>query len=124
MIKNLACSKPVFALFLCFAVLFACTSPVWAQTASTGALTGTITDPSGGVIVGATVELTSRATGQGRTTTSDSAGTYIFSLLQPGNYSVKVSAVGFKTAQVDSVTVSVLWSPATIRRSSICLLVW
>jgi hypothetical protein len=111
MIKNLACSKPVFALFLCFAVLFACTSPVWAQTASTGALTGTVTDPSGGVIVGATVELTSRATGQGRTTTSDSAGTYIFSLLQPGNYSVKVSAVGFKTAQVDSVTVSVAETP-------------
>jgi hypothetical protein len=111
MIKNLVCSKPVFALFLCFAVLFACTSPVWAQTASTGALTGTVTDPSGGVIVGATVELTSRATGQGRTTTSDSAGTYIFSLLQPGNYSVKVSAVGFKTAQVDSVTVSVAETP-------------
>ena len=53
-------------------------------------LTGTVTDPSGGVIVGATVTATNVGTGQERTVTTDSSGAYKFSLLQPGNYSVKI----------------------------------
>jgi Carboxypeptidase regulatory-like domain len=111
MTKNLVFSKFVLALLVSLAVLFACTSPAWAQTSATGALTGTVTDPSGGVIVNATVELTNKGTGQARSTTTDSAGEYKFSLLQPGNYSVKVSASGFKTAEVDSVTVNVAETP-------------
>jgi len=109
--NNLVFSKFAFAVFLCLAVVFACTSPLGAQTAATGALTGTVSDPSGGVIAGASVELTSKATSQSRTTTTDSTGAYKFSLLQPGDYSMKVSAAGFKTAQVDSVTVSVAETP-------------
>lgn len=62
-----------------------------AQTPSTGALTGTVTDPSGGVISGATVTLTS-ATGQVRTATTNANGSYKFGLLPPGNYSVAFSA--------------------------------
>src|SRR6202044_3459276 len=68
-------------------------------------------DPSGGVIVGASVELTSIATGQTRTATTDSSGEYKFALLQPGNYSVKISASGFKTATVGNVTVNVAETP-------------
>ena len=85
------------ALFLCLMVLLAGTSAVSAQTASTGALTGTVTDQSGGVVSGATVTATNNGTGQSRTATTDSSGTYKFSLLNPGNYSVKFSANGFKT---------------------------
>jgi hypothetical protein len=80
---------------------------MWAQSATTGALTGTITDPSNGVVVGAIVTADNRATGQERTTTTDASGVYKFSLLPPGEYSVKISASGFKTAQVGSVTVNV-----------------
>jgi hypothetical protein len=88
-------------------VLLAGTSAVWAQTASTGALTGTVIDQSGGVVAGATVSMTNNGTGQERTATTDSSGTYKFSLLPPGNYSVKFSANGFKTSTVPSLTVSV-----------------
>ena len=95
------------ALFLCLMVLLAGTSAVWAQTASTGALTGTVIDQSGGVVAGATVSMTNNGTGQERTATTDSSGTYKFSLLPPGNYSVKFSANGFKTSTVPSLTVSV-----------------
>jgi Carboxypeptidase regulatory-like domain len=78
-----------------------------AQTPETGALTGTVTDPSGAVIVGATVTITNLGTGQSRTTTTDASGSYKFSLLPPGSYSAKFSARGFKEAQVSSVTVNV-----------------
>ena len=111
MSKRLVCPKFVFSLFLCFAVLCACASPMWAQTGTTGALTGTVTDPSGAVISGATVTATSLATSQERTTTSDASGSYKFSLLQAGNYSIKFSAPGFKTSEVPSITVNITETP-------------
>src|ERR1039458_8754901 len=98
-----------------FAVLLVCASVCLAQTASTGGLTGTVTDQSGGVIVGTTVTATNVGTGQSRTTT-DNSGTYKFSLLNPGAYSVKFSANGFKTSTVQSVTVSVTETPVLDQR--------
>jgi Carboxypeptidase regulatory-like domain len=94
------------SLFACFVLLFVCATVSLGQTASTGALNGTVTDPSGAVIAGATVTLTS-ATGEVRTATTDASGSFKFSLLQPGTYSVKFSAAGFKTASVPAVTVNV-----------------
>jgi outer membrane receptor protein involved in Fe transport len=93
-----------------------CVSPALAQSASTGALTGTVTDPSGGSIANATVTATSLGTGQSRTTTTDASGSYKLSLLPPGDYSVKISASGFKTAEVPSITVNVTETP-TLNRS-------
>ena len=78
-----------------------------AQSATTGALTGTVTDPSGGVISGAMVAASSKATGQERTTSTDASGLYKFSLLPPGDYSVKFTATGFKTSTVAPVSVNV-----------------
>jgi Carboxypeptidase regulatory-like domain/TonB-dependent Receptor Plug Domain len=92
----------VCLLSLCFSPLSA-----RAQSSETGALSGTVSDPSGGVIAGATVTATNLATGQARTVTTDTNGVYKASLLPPGNYSVKFSASGFKTIEVPSVTVNV-----------------
>src|SRR5579863_2314987 len=100
-----------FAFLVCLAVLFVCVSPIWAQSGTTGALTGTVTDPSGGVIVGANVTATNLGNGQERTVATDSAGAYKFSLLAAGNYSVKFSAAGFKTAEVPTVTVNITETP-------------
>ncbi|MGD0955824.1 MAG: carboxypeptidase-like regulatory domain-containing protein [Candidatus Acidiferrales bacterium] len=108
--------KVACALLVCLLALFICVSPAPAQSASTGALTGTVTDPSGAVISGATVTATNLATGQSRDTTTDASGSYKFSLLPPGNYSVKLSASGFKTAEVPSVTVNVT-ETAVVNRS-------
>ena len=68
---------------------------LFAQTAGTGALTGTVTDPSGAVIAGATVTITNNGTGQARTAMTGSDGVYKFSLLPPGSYKVKFEATGF-----------------------------
>ncbi len=78
-----------------------------AQTASTGALTGRITDPSGAAVPNATVTATSVDTSQTRTTMTEADGTYKFSLLPPGNYRLRIEANGFKAVEIPSLTVLV-----------------
>jgi Carboxypeptidase regulatory-like domain len=93
-------------------VLFICLSTVFvpsfmAQTASTGALTGTIKDPSGAVIPNATVTATSVDSGAARTATTGADGAYRFTLLPPGNYRVRIEASGFKPVEIPTATVNV-----------------
>ena len=90
-----------------------------AQSAGTGALTGTVTDPSGAAITSATVTLTSNDTNQSRTAATGSDGTYRFNLLPPGNYKVSFAAAGFKTAEVPSVGIAVTETPVLDRRLEI-----
>ena len=77
-----------------------------AQTATTGQITGTIHDPSGAVIAGAKVVLTS-PTGQTRATESSGEGYYRFSGVEPGEYSLEVTAAGFATYTATGITVGV-----------------
>ena len=97
----------VGALFLACLSILLLSSSVIAQTASTGALAGTVRDASGAVIPNATVTATSVDTGQARTTMTGTEGTYRFALLSPGNYRVRIEAGGFKAAEIPSATVSV-----------------
>ena len=85
----------------------ALTSSLLAQSAGTGALTGTVRDASGGVVPGVTVTLTSTDTNQTRTTITGEDGSYRFALLPPGTYGVRFTIPGFKTSEVSSVTVRV-----------------
>jgi hypothetical protein len=77
------------------------------QTATTGALTGLITDPSGAIVVGAQVKVTNEATGETRTVTSRADGMYVVPLLPPGKYGIEISQKGFKTASVSGRSVAV-----------------
>src|ERR1700733_15651433 len=95
--------------------MFAVVSRVQAQSASTGALTGVVTDPSGGSIAGATVTATHLGTGQSRSTSTEADGSYKISLLPPGNYSVKFTPSCFKTAEVPSITVDITETPVLNR---------
>src|ERR1700757_2514014 len=64
------------------------------QTTSTQIL-GTVTDPTGASVVGATVEVLRTATGEKRTVTTDASGGYILPSLEIGTYDVTVQAAGF-----------------------------
>jgi hypothetical protein len=99
-----------FVLALIFGLL-GFTSVLLAQSAGTGALTGTVSDPTGGVVPGATVTITSTDTNQARSATTGADGTYRFALLPPGTYRVRFNAVGFKTAEVSAVKVNVTETP-------------
>src|SRR5215469_11739855 len=68
-----------------------------AQTASTGAVAGTITDQSGAGVAGATVRLINAATGEAQEAASRQNGSYLVPLLAPGAYQIEISKAGFKT---------------------------
>jgi hypothetical protein len=78
------------------AVLFciACLGPIYAQI-SNATIKGTVTDSLGGVLPKCTIELTNTGTGEHRRAQGSSEGTYVFSALSPGEYSVKATAAGF-----------------------------
>ncbi len=78
------------------------------QTRSTaGDIQGTITDPSGRAIAGASVSLSNDETGVKRMVSSDAAGTYLLPVLPPGKYRIAVAAQGFDTRTIDGVAVRV-----------------
>lgn len=62
----------------------------------TARLQGTVTDPQGNAVSGATVNVTSVETGRLSTTATNELGYYTVSALPPGNYAVDVSQKGFK----------------------------
>ena len=92
-------------------VFFFLPIPSRAQQATTS-LNGVVTDPSGGVLPGASVTITRNATGQVLTATTNTRGEYQFSQLNPGTWTVTVTATGFADqSKVGNLLVS---KPATI----------
>ncbi len=71
--------------------------------AGTSTIRGTVNDPQGNAVSGATVTLTSLATNTTRATTTASTGTYSFELVPAGDYRVEFEAPGFKKAVVTGV---------------------
>lgn len=72
-----------------------------------GRILGTITDPSGAAVAGATVVVTDVQRGTSRTLTTDDSGGFVAPDLQPGTYKLHVEAKGFKTAERPNVTIEV-----------------
>ena len=68
-----------------------------------GSITGTVTDPSGSAVAGATVRITSEATHAVLTNTSDSEGNFIFTAVLPGIYTISAEHPGFKKFQKEHV---------------------
>src|SRR5215467_12200464 len=62
-----------------------------AQTAATGAIAGVITDPSGASVANANVKITSEETGDTRSAMTGANGSFVVSLLPPGQYTVRAS---------------------------------
>ena len=77
-----------------------------AQLAGNGAISGTVTDPSGAVIPNATITVLAVDTNQATVRHSTSAGDYNVTPLPPGNYSVTVTAPGFESFVQQNVTVN------------------
>ncbi|MBS1815098.1 MAG: TonB-dependent receptor [Acidobacteria bacterium] len=71
----------------------------------TGDVLGTVTDPSGAVVVHADVALDNTGTGEHRTIQTDAQGNFIFTALQPGEYTVTVQAAGFQPFRVQTLHV-------------------
>jgi outer membrane receptor protein involved in Fe transport len=95
---------------VCVAVLvmagLALCLPAGAQTFR-GAIIGTVSDPSGAVVAGASVTAKNTATGLTRTTQTSTDGSYSIPELPIGNYEVTATKSGFQTAVASGVSVEV-----------------
>ncbi|HKZ76842.1 MAG TPA: carboxypeptidase regulatory-like domain-containing protein [Pyrinomonadaceae bacterium] len=78
-------------------------SSAFAQVTASSAVSGSVSDQKGGVIKGATVTVTNRATGTSRTASTNDEGQYRLDLLPAGRYDVKVSARGFGDLSSENV---------------------
>jgi len=78
-----------------------------AQSGTSSALTGTVADKSGAVIVHAQVKAIDVNSGAVRVVDSNSAGRFLFSQVNPGVYRIEVTAQGFGPAQSEPTGVSV-----------------
>lgn len=80
-------------------------SPALAQT--TGSITGSAADTSGGVLPGVTISLSGeRLIGGIQTRVTDELGRYRFDRLPPGTYAIKAELAGFKTVHRDAIRIS------------------
>jgi len=96
------CFSSLLILVLC---LF--TSRSHAQTAVDGAIGGTVLDTTGAAVSGATISAHSNATNAEQAATSDASGYFRIIHMQPGVYSVTVTAPGFETFRSVDLTVQV-----------------
>jgi hypothetical protein len=95
-------------LFTVAVVLFAASFVFGQVSNSTGAIQGTVTDPSGARVPGANVNLNNTSLGITRETKTSADGTYVFPLLQPGTgYHVSVAHSGFQRINLTELTVNI-----------------
>src|SRR5215475_11807059 len=80
---------------------------VCSQATYTAQLTGTVTDSSGGVVVGAKVILTDEATNIVSTATTDDRGVYAFTGVRPGSYMLRVEAKDFTPVERKNLVLAV-----------------
>ncbi|MFZ0275755.1 MAG: carboxypeptidase-like regulatory domain-containing protein [Candidatus Sulfotelmatobacter sp.] len=81
--------------------------PLWSQSASSGTVSGIVTDQSNAVVAGAAITLTDIATNISRTGNSNATGRYFFADVTPGTYSLTVAKAGFATTKTENQIVQV-----------------
>ncbi|MFN2597396.1 MAG: carboxypeptidase regulatory-like domain-containing protein [Pyrinomonadaceae bacterium] len=95
-------SRALITLLVLAAIPFAALGQV-----TTGSLSGVVTDPSGAIVVSATVTIRNNATGAERTAATNEQGNFEFTQVEPGTYTVGVEAAGFKKSVAPNVVVEV-----------------
>jgi hypothetical protein len=98
-------ASAVFMVLTLFVVLLGAPAPSLSQGSPTGVLTGIISDPSGGVLPGVTVNATNTLTGLTQQTVSGEAGEWRIPALPVGTYEVSFELDGFKRLVRSSITV-------------------
>ncbi len=88
-------------LFVCLGVCLGLTisTPAHAQSITSGDISGTVTDPSGAAVPGASVTLLNLSTNTTQKTATNVQGVYRFGFLPPGRYTVTVNVSGFQPQQ-------------------------
>lgn len=88
-------------------MVLVCSPGSFGQSTTDGAIGGVLTDPSGAVVPGASVTASNLATSSNSTAMTDNNGRYVVGHLQPGLYSLEISAKGFAHYKATNITVEV-----------------
>jgi Carboxypeptidase regulatory-like domain len=104
--KRTAAAKLHSFKYILFMLLALAIFPV-ASFAQTATLVGTVTDPSGSVVAGVKITITSMDTNLVRTITTNEAGQYVVPDLAVGHYDVKAQSTGFKAAEQKDIVLNV-----------------
>ena len=94
--------KPISKTLARLSLLILFASSAFTQT-HRGVVRGTITDPNGAVVTGATVKTLNKGTNESRTTVTNDEGIYTISSLAPGTYEVTIESGGFKPLSITQV---------------------
>jgi hypothetical protein len=92
--------------FASIVLLLLLTQSFLAQTQTTGALLGTVRDPTGALVKGATVTVVNATTNESRTMVTNESGVFAAPFLSPGVFRVRVEAAGFNPFFADSISIS------------------
>ena len=95
-------AQALFALITSFTIC----APLFSQT-SQGAIQGGVFDQTGGAVAGASVTVIDVARGVTRSLTADDAGQYVAVSLNPGTYTVRAEAKGFRAVEHSGVLLEV-----------------
>ena len=99
-------SKIGKALLVCVIVL-GLSAVVMAQSTTTGAIGGVVTNPNKEVVPGAAVTVRNMETNKEDSATSDDAGRFKVANLQPGKYAIKVNSPGFGELSQENIVVEI-----------------
>jgi hypothetical protein len=97
-----ACRRGIFVVVVLFAMLSLSLANSWAQT-TFASIVGTIHDPSGAVVAGATVTVINMDTNEQRTVKTDANGDYHVLNLVPGTYRLNIESAGFAAVDITSI---------------------
>jgi carboxypeptidase family protein/TonB-dependent receptor-like protein len=96
---------PVLVAMFCLVACLAAPATLQAQTTS-ASVSGSVKDAQGGMLPGATVTLTSRTQGNTLTSSTDSEGRFVFAIVRPDTYTMRVTLQGFKTLERTNLVVN------------------
>lgn len=100
--------KTLAQVLFCLTLFLSATTISFGQ--ATGDLKGTVIDPNGAAVAGATVEAVNDKTAEKRTTTSSDSGTFSITNLPVGSYTVTANATGFAPSTTKEVKISVAFT--------------
>jgi len=100
-------SQLLALIFALFGLLALSASILYSQTATSGAVVGTVKDPTGALVSGATITLIQQGTNASQTTTTDAGGRFAFPSVAPGEYTLTIVMTGFRKTTVSKLTVEV-----------------
>ena len=94
-------ARAFLAVQLCLLGWLASGSGIWAQAGNAGTIQGTVTDPSGAVVAGASVTIHNPVSGLDRTSKTDTSGNFSFANVPYNPYHLTVTATGFNSQAQD-----------------------